>query len=246
MPVTTQKTVTTPAPVAETGPYEAAPSIDVSVPGFFGTMRAAPGFEDTALLGETLLLGEIQLPNVPAPLRGSAAAASALLKKSLRRDAASFEHRLLQRISLGPTLVDFEQMEALGARAYLERQLEPQAIDDFGLEDLLLGALPTLSMSPWEVLSNFHEQPQVPIYELWIATLYRSIYSPRQLFDRMVIFWTDHFNVPVLSDLGPWLKPTDDRDVVRVHALGRFGDLLRASARSAAMLSYLTNDSNVK
>ncbi len=220
--------------------YEVSPSTSMSVPGFFGTMRAAPA------PGRTSLLSEIRLPAVPAALRDSAPAASALLAKSSRRDAASFEHRLLQRISLGPTLADLEQVEALGARAYLEQRLAPGSIDDFGLEDLLIESLPTLQMSPWEVLINFHEQPEVPIYELWIATLYRSIYSPRQLFDRMVIFWTDHFNVTILSDFGPWFKPTDDRDVVRAHALGNFGDLLRASARSAAMLSYLTNDSNVK
>jgi uncharacterized protein (DUF1800 family) len=101
-------------------------------------------------------------------------------------------------------------------------------------------------MTPWERLVAYYETPQVPVFEFWLATLYRSLLSPRQLFERMVIFWTDHFNVSLLSDLGIWLKPTDDRDVIRRHALGKFPDLLRASAQSAAMLSYLTNDSNVK
>ena len=220
---------------------EAVPSIDMSVPGFYGTMRAAPALERGSPPAA------IRMPRVPAALRARAArAASALLAKDSRRDTASFEHRLLQRVCLGPTVVDLEQIEALGARAYLELQLTPEQIDDFGLEAVLLEALPTLSMSPWEVLVELHDQPEIPIYELWIATLLRSIYSPRQLLDRMVVFWTDHFNVPILSDLGPWLKATDHRDVIRAHALGNFGDLLRASARSAAMLSYLTNDSNVK
>ncbi len=230
-----------------TASLKAAPSPETSVPGFFGTMRAAPDLESAR---RSMPVG-IHLPEIPAQLRARAASgASRILPKrgakSLRRDAASFEHRLLQRVSQGPTLVDLEEIEALGARKYLERQLDPGSIDDFGLEDLLLEAFPTLSMSPWEVLINFHEQPEIPIYELWIATLYRSIYSPRQLLDRVVEFWTDHFNVPVLSDLGPWLKPTDDREVIRAYALGTFGDLLHASARSAAMLSYLTNDTNVK
>ena len=228
--------------MTESAAFRAAPSMDLSAPGFFDTLRPAPDLERNSLPSQ------ITLPAVPVPLRVSTgdALAAPLLAKSAHRDAVSYEHLLLRRACLGPTVADFEQIEDLGARAYLDRQLDAESIDDFGLEEALLTALPTLSMSPWEVLINFHDQPQVPIYELWIATLYRSIYSPRYLLDRMVIFWSDHFNVPVLSDFGPWFKPTDDRDVIRAHALGNFGDLLRASAHSAAMLSYLTNDSNVK
>ncbi len=85
-----------------------------------------------------------------------------------------------------------------------------------------------------------------PIIELILAAIYRALYSPRQLFERMTIFWTDHFNIHIFSDLAFLLKPTDDREVVRAHAMGSFPELLSASAHSPAMLSYLTNDSNVK
>ncbi len=220
---------------------QAAPYPSQSVPGFFGTMRPTPSLEPSALPDQ------IRLPRLPAALRDRTTNAATILQsKGSRLDASSFEHRLLQRISLGPTLLDLERIADAGARAYLEQQLVPENVDDFGLEDTLLEAFPTLSMSPWEVLINYHDQIEVPIYELWFATLYRAIYGTRQLQERMVVFWTDHFNVPLLSDFGPWFKPTDDREVIRAHALGNFGDLLRASAHSAAMLSYLTNDSNVK
>ena len=61
---------------------------------------------------------------------------------------------------------------------------------------------------------------------LW-ARIYRAAYSERGLYERMVEFWTDHLNVPIPDLLVD--KIIDDREVVRKHALGRFGDLLRAS-----------------
>src|SRR5207302_4720804 len=61
----------------------------------------------------------------------------------------------------------------------------------------------------------------------------------RQLYEVMVRFWSDHFNIDPSKGDCKWLKAADDRDVVRAHALGRFSDLLRASALSPAMLWYL-------
>jgi uncharacterized protein (DUF1800 family) len=55
----------------------------------------------------------------------------------------------------------------------------------------------------------------------------------------MVHFWTDHFNIDPSKGDCRWLKAADDRDVIRTHALGRFADLLRATALSPAMLWYL-------
>src|SRR5256885_13853924 len=66
---------------------------------------------------------------------------------------------------------------------------------------------------------------------------YRAAFSNRQLFERMVEFWSDHFNIAI-SKVG-YLKALDDRDVIRAHALGKFSDLLSASAHSPAMLAYL-------
>jgi uncharacterized protein (DUF1800 family) len=60
----------------------------------------------------------------------------------------------------------------------------------------------------------------------------------------MVEFWSDHFNIYAYKGDGPQLKVVDDRQTIRRHALGRFRDLLGASARSAAMLGYLDNTSN--
>jgi uncharacterized protein (DUF1800 family) len=82
--------------------------------------------------------------------------------------------------------------------------------------------------------------------ELRQATLVRQVYSRRQLYERMVEFWTDHFNISVEKGDCYFLKTIDDREVVRRHALGRFGELLSASAHSPAMLVYLDNQANQK
>ncbi|MEM8930897.1 MAG: DUF1800 domain-containing protein [Acidobacteriota bacterium] len=162
-----------------------------------------------------------------------------------RSSKAAVGARLLDRATLGWSLYDQEQVESMGSTAWLERQLDPASIDDFGLDQTLDEALPSLRLSPAERLFNYQDQEAFLYFELLLATLYRAVYSPRQLFERMVIFWSDHFHISIESDFAIYLKATDDLDVIRQHALGKFPDLLRASVRSPAMLSYLTNDSNV-
>jgi uncharacterized protein (DUF1800 family) len=71
--------------------------------------------------------------------------------------------------------------------------------------------------------------------------LFRAIHSERQLYELMVGFWSDHFNIDMTVGPIPFLKGTDEREVIRPHALGRFADLLAASAASPAMLYYLDN-----
>ena len=80
--------------------------------------------------------------------------------------------------------------------------------------------------------------------ELTRHSLLRAIYSRRQLFEVMVEFWTDHLNIDLEKGDCIYLKPSDDRDVIRKHALGSFHDLIRASATSPAMLVYLDGKSN--
>ncbi|HXU46521.1 MAG TPA: DUF1800 domain-containing protein [Thermoanaerobaculia bacterium] len=151
------------------------------------------------------------------------------------------EQRLLQRISFGPTAADFARLRQIGYTAYLEEQLNDQALDDGDLEDALAEALPTLRMTPGELYFNDNFDLT---YELPLAAIFRAIYSKRQLFETMVHFWTDHFNIDMGDDTAYYLKQVDEREVIRKHALGKFPDLLKASSKSPAMLTYLSNDSN--
>ena len=154
--------------------------------------------------------------------------------------------RLLQRATMGWTLAEQAAIAELGIDGWLERQLDYQSIDDSFLEDILSDVFPSLAMSPAQVHATYMDNPFRPVLELILAEMFRAIYSPRQLFERMVVFWSDHFSIDIFSDLGNFLKPTDDREVVRRFALATFPEMLLASAHSPAMLSYLTNDSNLK
>jgi len=77
--------------------------------------------------------------------------------------------------------------------------------------------------------------------EIFGARLLRDIYSDRQLEAVMTDFWLNHFNVYIRKDgQMPSLLPQYE-EAVRSHALGRFEDLLKATAKSPAMLLYLDN-----
>ena len=79
------------------------------------------------------------------------------------------------------------------------------------------------------------------IGELAQAKLLRAVYSERQLYELMVDFWSNHFNVFAAKGANRWLITAYDGDVIRPHAMGKFKDLLEATAKSPAMLFYLDN-----
>jgi uncharacterized protein (DUF1800 family) len=77
--------------------------------------------------------------------------------------------------------------------------------------------------------------------EMLEGRLLRDIYSQRQLLEVMTDFWFNHFNVFIGKGADRNLLTSYERDVIRPHALGKFEDLLVATARSPAMLFYLDN-----
>jgi len=77
--------------------------------------------------------------------------------------------------------------------------------------------------------------------ELSQAKLLRTILSERQLQEVMTDFWFNHFNVFIGKDSDRWYTTSYERDVIRKNALGKFRDLLIATATSPAMLVYLDN-----
>jgi uncharacterized protein (DUF1800 family) len=148
--------------------------------------------------------------------------------------------RCLSRLAYGPRSGDVERAAAMGDDAWIEEQLAPASIPDLParwrvrpIETVALG-LPDL----------FDYARPTVLTDLRRATILRAVYSQRQLFERMVEFWSDHFNVYVGKADCAWLKVVDDREVIRRHALGSFRDLLRASATSPAMLVYLDGEAN--
>ncbi len=94
---------------------------------------------------------------------------------------------------------------------------------------------------PAVMLARMENRPAAIIMELAQAKVLRAIYSERQLQEVMADFWYNHFNVFAPKGADKWLVTSYDRDVIRRHALGRFRDLLGATARHPAMLFYLDN-----
>jgi uncharacterized protein (DUF1800 family) len=83
--------------------------------------------------------------------------------------------------------------------------------------------------------------PQRIVAELSMAKVTRAVYSERQLDEMMVDFWYNHFNVFASKGADRWLITSYERDAIRPNAMGKFRDLLEATAKSPAMLFYLDN-----
>jgi uncharacterized protein (DUF1800 family) len=82
---------------------------------------------------------------------------------------------------------------------------------------------------------------QVVSQDLTEAKLLRAAYSNRQLEEVLTDFWYNHFNVDLDKGADRFLVTSYERDVIRPHVLGKFQDLLLATAKSPAMLFYLDN-----
>ena len=162
------------------------------------------------------------------------------------------------RLGFGPAPGDIDNFNALGVTdaqrltAWVNQQTAPASINDSACDARIAqSAFTTLGKSltqlwadhvvpdnlPWqEVMRPFHETE--------LITFLRCIHSKRQLFEVMVQFWHDHFNVYADDfPLGP-VWPHTDRDAIRPNALGNFRTLLEAVAKTPAMLYYLDNYTN--
>ena len=82
--------------------------------------------------------------------------------------------------------------------------------------------------------------------ELLQTRLLTDLYSQRQLQAVMTDFWLNHFNVYLKKGpFAPWYLVDYEQNVIAPHAMGKFEDLLVATARSPAMLFYLDNHSSI-
>ncbi len=156
----------------------------------------------------------------------------------------------LNRLTFGPRVEERARFIEIGLQAWIEEQLDFETINDFDCE-LLLNPFKTLKMEANELegisnrLFDGYDRDSVPD-ELRRAALIRQLCSKRQLYEIMVEFWSDHFNIFIEKGNNFYLKTVDDREVIRKHALGNFRDLVWTSAHSPAMLVYLDNQANEK
>ena len=88
---------------------------------------------------------------------------------------------------------------------------------------------------------RFQRENQQVFEALQAQKLLRAVYSERQLQEVLTDFWFNHFNVDATKIEDRPVMVAYERDVIRPHVLGKFRDLLEATAKSPAMLFYLDN-----
>jgi uncharacterized protein (DUF1800 family) len=136
--------------------------------------------------------------------------------------------------------------------AYVEQQIYPHTIPDPVPQQRIAQYAPAFAVmneTLGTVWSNFEcegfDEYARPYFEVEKAAFVRAIFSRRQLFEVMVDFWHNHFNIFAEADedtLVSW--HSWDRDVIRAYAHGNFYNMLEASAKHPAMLEYLDNYEN--
>jgi uncharacterized protein (DUF1800 family) len=200
----------------------------------------------------------------PAPAPGPAPSLT------LPASPLSEEQRVLHalnRLGYGPRPGDVERVRRTGLAAYIEQQLSPSRIADPAVDQALTG-YPVLGQSAAQLVRDYPQlspqirqrvaqgemsrrdvmemyplerRPAVITSQMQAARIARAVLSERQLEEVMVDFWFNHFNVYAQKGAVRWMLPAYEREAIRPHALGRFRDLVLATARHPAMLFYLDN-----
>jgi hypothetical protein len=166
-------------------------------------------------------------------------------------EPALLEH-VLARTAWGGDAWTRARIAELGVEAYLDEQLAPETIEEDAALEPLLAAFPSLALGHRELRDQYPANPEegmpgrndVPV-ELQRAEYLRRVVTRRQLQEVLADVWFNHFNVHGGEGTARWDATPYLRDAIRPHALGRFADLLLATARSPAMADYLDNRVNV-
>src|SRR5881296_1463143 len=169
----------------------------------------------------------------------------------------------LNRLAYGPRPGEVERVAQEGVMRWIDRQLAPDQIADgdraarerefrvlhYDRGDLAQLYLDAQRERRERMADTTADQTPGPVEQqgrrlagqLAELAVVRATISERQLYEVMVDFWTNHFNVFLGKGADRFLLPDYVEHVIRPHALGRFEDLLIATAESPAMLFYLDN-----
>jgi len=152
-----------------------------------------------------------------------------------------------QAIVAGDSTSSTGQPRTMQVAAKAPDTVSPMKLDDSQANVATPGAggkRDALTVDPNAVpraIADDSKRPQRVVEELAMAKVTRAIYSERQLQQILDDFWFNHFNVFAAKGDDRWLLTSYERDVIQPHTLGKFKDLLTATAKSPAMLFYLDN-----
>ncbi len=147
----------------------------------------------------------------------------------------------LNRTSWGARPDDVRLAATKGIAACLDEQLNPERLNDTVLRKKM-ARFRVLEMQRARIMrldDPYGQSGQALIHGM----VTRAVFSKAQLLERLVEFWSDHFNVASAGLEVDYV--IFQREAIRKHALGKFHDLLLATAQSPAMLIYLDNFLNV-
>jgi uncharacterized protein (DUF1800 family) len=175
---------------------------------------------------------------------------------------------LVNRVTWGANESSLAKLRAMGAKKWLDWQLHPTAADRLPaaaqaqIDAMTISRRPMFDLVADMVARNkatnqiadvdakkaaqqANQQAMNDLARQGAAReILRDLYSPAQLRERMTWFWFNHFNVhQYKADIRTMVADYEDR-AIRPYALGRFRDLLAATARHPAMLRYLDNAAN--
>ena len=169
------------------------------------------------------------------------------------------EMHLLNRLGFGPRPGDVERVKYLGVDRYIDEQLAPANIALPQSLTSRLSSLETLGRSAPELFVEYgppsyggkpgdqkavqlgRQRARVIVDQTFEGRIVRAVESPRQLEEVMVNFWFNHFNVFSQKGLDHLWIGSYEEHAIRPFVLGRFRDLLGATAKHPAMLFYLDN-----
>ncbi|WP_148575461.1 DUF1800 domain-containing protein [Nocardioides caldifontis] len=152
------------------------------------------------------------------------------------------ELHLLNRFGWGFSASSFAQLRrAGGAVHWFAQQLDPASVQESSRAEALDSWFPALQEEPAVVWRRHHDgcrRATDHARDLSNRTLLRRIYSTRSVLESLTDLWSNHLHVESTS-IPAFTQRAAYDDVVRAHALGRFDDLLVATALHPAMLLYL-------
>jgi uncharacterized protein (DUF1800 family) len=171
--------------------------------------------------------------------------------------------RWLARVTFGIDTATVARYRALGRERFLDQQLHPPASDPASLAAAIAAIPVTQHTAQARISANRAEQQRINtltndddkqkarnalnqagnqvVYETTKRQLMRALESPSQLREQMTWFWMNHFSVFSGKANVRWTLAEYEEQAVRPNALGKFSDLVMATATSPAMLEYLDN-----
>jgi uncharacterized protein (DUF1800 family) len=172
----------------------------------------------------------------------------------------------INRLTFGSTAGLIPQVKKMGIEAYIQSQLKPTSIAVPEALTQKIKTLDTFALTPGQLYKQeqrlIEEAKKLKLESKKIrkirgdferkirehaeeGRLIRAYQSPRQLEEVMVDFWYNHFNVNGLQ--GGQIRlffSSYEQQAIRPHVLGKFRQLLGATAKHPAMLIYLDNWQN--